>query len=89
MSVVFLSIQAYVMFVSQFSCLPIIFYNFLNYRLAKEEELTEARSKAELLEKENVEIVTKLSLKEQELDRKTQEKVIFRPNNMYIVVIFP
>ncbi|KAK7601114.1 hypothetical protein V9T40_008555 [Parthenolecanium corni] len=42
--------------------------------LAKEEELTEARSKAELLEKENVEIVTKLSLKEQELDRKTQEK---------------
>ncbi len=36
----------------------------------------EARSKAELLEKENLEIVSKLALKEQDLDRKTQEKVI-------------
>ena len=44
-------------------------------RLAKEEELAEARAKADLLEKENLEIVTKLALKEQELDRKTQEKV--------------
>ncbi|XP_065208750.1 disheveled-associated activator of morphogenesis 1 isoform X3 [Planococcus citri] len=42
--------------------------------LAKEEELAEARAKAELLEKENLDIVTKLAMKEQELDHKTQEK---------------
>lgn len=53
---------------------------YFYFRLAKEEELTEARSKAELLEKENVEIVTKLALKEQELDRRTQEKVISSAN---------
>ncbi|XKL66064.1 hypothetical protein PGB90_009484 [Kerria lacca] len=46
----------------------------LVHLLAKEEELVEAKTKAELLEKENLEIVTKLALKEQELDRKTQEK---------------
>jgi hypothetical protein len=43
--------------------------------LAKEEELVAARSKAEELEKENVEIATKLAKKEQELDLRTQEKV--------------
>lgn len=31
--------------------------------------------KAEILEKENLDIVTKLTMKEQELDRRTQEKV--------------
>jgi hypothetical protein len=43
--------------------------------LAKEEELVAARSKAEELEKENVDIATKLAKKEQELDLRTQEKV--------------
>ncbi|XP_072154461.1 disheveled-associated activator of morphogenesis 1 isoform X3 [Bemisia tabaci] len=42
--------------------------------LAKEEELVAARTKAEELEKENTEIVTKLAKKEQELDLRTQEK---------------
>lgn len=45
------------------------------HSLAKEEELVAARSKAEELEKENVEIATKLAKKEQELDLRTQEKV--------------
>lgn len=48
---------------------------FFFFRLAKEEELAEARAKAEMLEKENLEIVTKLAMKEQDLDKKTQEKV--------------
>jgi dishevelled associated activator of morphogenesis len=47
----------------------------LFYRLAKEEELVAARNKAEELEKENVEMATKLAKKEQELDIRTQEKV--------------
>ncbi|KDR14722.1 Disheveled-associated activator of morphogenesis 2 [Zootermopsis nevadensis] len=46
----------------------------LVHLLAKEEELVAARSKAEELEKENVEIATKLAKKEQELDLRTQEK---------------
>jgi hypothetical protein len=48
----------------------------LPYSLAKEEELVTARNKAEELEKENVEIATKLAKKEQELDLRTQEKVL-------------
>jgi hypothetical protein len=47
----------------------------LPYSLAKEEELVAAKNKAEELEKENVEMVTKLAKREQELDLRTQEKV--------------
>ena len=47
----------------------------LPYSLAKEEELVAARNKAEELEKENVEMTTKLAKREQELDLRTQEKV--------------
>lgn len=42
--------------------------------LAKEEELVTARRKAEELEKENSDMSIRLSKKEQELDKKTQEK---------------
>ncbi|KAJ4426490.1 hypothetical protein ANN_27304 [Periplaneta americana] len=42
--------------------------------LAKEEELVAARNKAEELERENIDIATKLAKKEQELDLRTQEK---------------
>ncbi|KAL0266624.1 UNVERIFIED_CONTAM: hypothetical protein PYX00_009117 [Menopon gallinae] len=42
--------------------------------LAKEEELLEARQKAEELEKENSDMSSKLAKKEQELDLRTQEK---------------
>lgn len=53
-----------------------IYIIFLFYlRLAKEEELVAARTKAEELEKENNEISNKLAKKEQELDLRTQEKV--------------
>jgi urease accessory protein UreF len=55
----------------------ILFYSFYTcLRLAKEEELVAARTKAEELEKENMEMGTKLAKKEQELDLRTQEKVI-------------
>jgi hypothetical protein len=47
----------------------------LSLRLAREEELIAARNKAEELDRENVEIATKLAKKEQELDLRTQEKV--------------
>jgi hypothetical protein len=47
----------------------------LCHRLAAEEELIAARTKAEELDRENVEIATKLARKEQELDLRTQEKV--------------
>ena len=57
------------------SCLPFAYCTLLPYSLAKEEELVAARSKAEELEKENVEINTKLAKREQELDLRTQEKV--------------
>lgn len=57
------------------SCLPFAHCTFLPYSLAKEEELVAARNKAEELEKENVEMVTKLAKREQELDLRTQEKV--------------
>jgi hypothetical protein len=49
--------------------------SLLSHRLAKEEELIAARKKAEELDKENVDIATKLAKKEQELDLRTQEKV--------------
>lgn len=42
--------------------------------LAKEEELVEARKKAEELEKENTDMSNRLAKKEQELDQRTQEK---------------
>lgn len=44
--------------------------------LAKEEELVAARKKAEELERENSDMSTRLAKKEQELDLRTQEKVI-------------
>lgn len=43
--------------------------------LAKEEELVAARKKAEELERENLDMSTRLAKKEQELDLRTQEKV--------------
>ena len=43
-------------------------------RLAKEEELKGALTKAEDLEKENLDLMTKLSEKEQECDVRTQER---------------
>jgi len=43
--------------------------------LAKEEELIEAKNKAEELEKENTSITALLAKKEQELDLRNQEKV--------------
>lgn len=42
--------------------------------LVKEEELVAARSRAEELEKENLEVQAKLAKKEQDLDLRTQEK---------------
>jgi dishevelled associated activator of morphogenesis len=42
--------------------------------LAKEEELVEARKKADELEKENTDMSNRLAKKEQELDQRTQEK---------------
>ncbi|XP_049874997.1 disheveled-associated activator of morphogenesis 1 isoform X2 [Pectinophora gossypiella] len=42
--------------------------------LAKEEELVEARSKAENLEKENVDLATELAKKEKQCDQQTQER---------------
>lgn len=44
--------------------------------LAKEEELVAARKKAEEMERENLDMSTKLAKKEQELDLRTQEKVL-------------
>ncbi|XP_018324678.1 disheveled-associated activator of morphogenesis 1 isoform X2 [Agrilus planipennis] len=46
----------------------------LVHLLAKEEELVEARKKAEELERENSDLSNRLAKKEQELDQKTQEK---------------
>lgn len=42
--------------------------------LAKEEELVEARKKAEELDRENTDLSNRLAKKEQELDQRTQEK---------------
>ena len=42
--------------------------------LAQEEELSESKTRADELEKENLELATNLAKKEQELDVKTQEK---------------
>lgn len=42
--------------------------------LVKEEELVAARSRAEVLEKENLDMTAKLTKKEQELDLRIQEK---------------
>ncbi|XP_039757203.1 disheveled-associated activator of morphogenesis 1 isoform X3 [Pararge aegeria] len=42
--------------------------------LAKEEELVAARSKAENLERENVDLATELAKKEKQVDQSTQEK---------------
>ena len=46
-------------------------------RLATEQELLAAQSKAEEFEKENCDLVNMLTLKEQELDLRLQEKVRF------------
>ena len=43
--------------------------------MATEQELLAAKTKAEDLEKENCDLVNLLTLKEQELDLRTQEKV--------------
>lgn len=48
--------------------------------LVREEELINARRKAEELEKENLEFVAKLSKKERELDLRTAEKEDFETN---------
>lgn len=48
--------------------------------LAKEEELVAARKKAEELERENLDMSTRLAKKEQELDLRTQEKVRLKIN---------
>ena len=45
------------------------------FRLATEQELIAARSKAEDFEKENCDLVNMLTLKEQELDLRIQEKI--------------
>jgi hypothetical protein len=58
---------------------------WLSCRLAREEELIAARNKAEELDRENVEIATKLARKEQELDLRTQEKV-WQPCNIEMKV---
>jgi hypothetical protein len=60
----------------------------LSCRLAREEELIAARKKAEELDRENVEIATKLARKEQELDLRTQEKV-WQPCNSEMKVQRP
>jgi dishevelled associated activator of morphogenesis len=59
----------------------------LPYRLAKEEELVTARNKAEELEKENVEMTTKLAKREQELDLRTQEKVTHFCNISHVLAM--
>lgn len=48
-------------------------------RLATEQEVLAARSRAEEFEKENCDLVHMLTLKEQELDLRTQEKVPLIP----------
>lgn len=55
--------------------------------LAKEEELVAARKKAEEMERENLDISTRLAKKEQELDLRTQEKVLSKLISYLSVVI--
>lgn len=50
-------------------------FNFSLFRLATEQELLAAQNKAEEFEKENCDLVNMLTLKEQELDLRLQEKV--------------
>jgi len=50
------------------------------FRLAKEEELIQSRSRCEELEKENLELTSSLSKKEQELEAKAQEKEDLQSN---------
>ena len=45
------------------------------FRFATEQELLAAQAKAEEFEKENCDLVNTLTLKEQELDLRLQEKV--------------
>lgn len=71
------------------SCPPFAHYTLLPFSLAKEEELVAARNKAEELEKENVEVITKLAKREQELDLRTQEKVRYFCNiSLVTAVVF-
>jgi len=53
--------------------------------LAKEEELVAARKKAEEMERENLDMSTKLAKKEQELDLRTQEKVLSKSIYLYSI----
>lgn len=53
------------------------FYNTLLFRLATEEEVRQAKAKAEAMEQENAELTGLLSKKEQELEQHIQEKVKF------------
>lgn len=73
----------------EWSCFTVSFIFFYPFfcRLAKEEELVAARTKAEELEKENTEIVTKLAKKEQELDLRTQEKVCEIIHVFYVLYV--
>jgi len=54
--------------------------------LAKEEELVAARKKAEEMERENLDMSTKLAKKEQELDLRTQEKVLSK-SILYLPIV--
>lgn len=47
----------------------------LHFRLATEDEVRQAKAKAETMEQENVELTGLLSKKEQELEQHIQEKV--------------
>jgi len=52
----------------------------LSYRLAKEEELARTRLRLDELEKENADLATSLSKREQELEAKVQEKEDLQSN---------
>jgi len=54
--------------------------------LAKEEELVAARKKAEEMERENLDMSTRLAKKEQELDLRTQEKVLSKSILSYLII---
>ena len=53
----------------------LMFFFVHTFRLATEQELLAAQAKAEEFEKENCDLVNTLTLKEQELDLRLQEKV--------------
>lgn len=60
----------------------------LHFRLATEDEVRQAKAKAEAMEQENSELTGLLSKKEQELEQHIQEKVKFL--SLYLSLIaFP